>query len=62
MPEQTVAKADAGDYHFELKKGKDGKYKCVRSDVSDPTGSTEEVRDLQEIPPQVFSIFNRLMY
>lgn len=61
MTEQTVAKADAGDYHFELKK-ENGKFKCLRSDVSDPTGSTEEVRDLQEIPSQVFSIFNRLMY
>ena len=61
MTEQTVAKVDSGDYHFELRK-EDGKFKCLRSDVSDPNGNVEEVREIQEIPPQVFSIFNRLMY
>lgn len=61
MATQTVAQVDAGDFHFELKK-EDGKYKCLRSDVSDPTQDPEEVTDLQDIPPTVFSIFNKLMY
>ena len=60
--EKTVATADAGDYHFELKKSNDGKFKCLRSDVSDPMHQSEEVSDLQEIPSTVFNIFKGLMY
>ena len=61
MAGETVAQVDAGDFHFELKK-EGGKYKCLRSDVSAPAPDPEEVTDLQDIPPAVFTIFNRLMY
>ncbi len=57
---KTIASADAGDFHFELKKEGD-KYHCLRSDVSNPT-QAEEVTDLQDIPQTVFTIFNKLMY
>lgn len=62
MPEQrTIASADVGDFHFELVK-EDSRYKCLRSDVSDPGNTPEEVSDLSDIPSTVFSIFNKLMY
>ena len=58
---QKVAKADAGDYSFELHKKENGEFACFRSDVSDPTQNLEEVTDIQQIPPQVFSIFRNCM-
>ena len=58
---RPVAEADAGDFHFELYKSNDGKYRCLRSDVSDPMQNAEEVTDLQDIPSTVFNIFNELM-
>lgn len=58
---RPVAQATVGDFRFELHKGDDGKYKCLRSDVSDPVQNREEVTDLQDIPSTVFNIFNRLM-
>ncbi|HEY6021135.1 MAG TPA: hypothetical protein VIY48_14880 [Candidatus Paceibacterota bacterium] len=58
---QVVAQANAGDFHFELRKEDDGKFHCLRSDVSAPM-HPEEVKDLREIPQQVFTIFNGLMY
>lgn len=59
--ERLLAQADEGDYHFELKK-EDGKYKCLRSDVSDPAYHPEEVTDLRDIPSKIFKIFNRFMH
>lgn len=61
MTAEIVARADAGDFHFELKK-EDGKFKCLRTDVSDPARNSEEVTDMKDIPSTVFNIFNRLMY
>lgn len=58
---KPVAEMNIGDYHFELHKEGD-KFKCLRSDVSDPAAPTEELIDPNEIPPQVFSIFQGLMY
>lgn len=61
MADQVIADTNAGDFHFELRKSEDGKFRCLRSDVSAPL-LTEEVTDLQDIPRQVFNIFNKLMY
>jgi hypothetical protein len=60
--EKVLAEADAGDYHFELRKRENGTFSCRRSDISDPVRNPEEVKDLQEIPQAVFNIFNRLMH
>jgi len=63
MADKTVASADAGDFHFELKKNDDGTFRYVRSDISDPARTPEELSNpKEEIPPQVFIIFNGLMY
>lgn len=58
---KPLAEADAGDFHFELHKESDGKFHCLRRDVSAPMHA-EEVTDMRDIPPQVFSLFNGLMY
>ena len=62
MNMKPLAEVDAGDYHFALKKSDDGKYQCLRSDISDPMRNPEVVTDMQDIPPTVFSIFNGLMF
>lgn len=62
MAIKKVAEEDAGDFHFELHQKEDGKYTCVRSDVSDPTRQSEELTEVRDIPPNVFSLFNKLMY
>ncbi len=60
MTSKLLAETDAGDFHFELHKEDDGKFKCLRSDVSAPA-HPEEVKDIHEIPQTVFTIFNKLM-
>ena len=60
--EKLLAEADAGDYHFELRKKKNGKFSCLRSDLSNPVRAPERVTDLRDIPPVVSKIFQRFMH
>ena len=60
MADRKIAEENAGDFHFELLKRGDGRYACMRSDVSAPA-HLEEVTELKDIPPKVLSIFNKLM-
>jgi hypothetical protein len=57
---RPLAQAEAGDFHFELRKKGNGKHEVLRSDISDPA-RTPEVVTPQELPSQVFDIFKDCM-
>lgn len=62
MANNPIAQANVGDYHFELHKEEGGRHKVLRSDISDPARIPEEVAEVQELPPQIFSIFKNCMW